>query len=189
MDILNFHEVSKAAGCVRVNTPTAIIPCGPLVSYITVTLPALLTCHKLMQRPTLPTGTLHPAAHLTSSVLATGHGREMQHRILILQLPQQSVTQAGKCQYYLVIHRGIFQRNLGLRGWWVDWVRDIVLNMHGQDLTALKNAMDDGGDAHNIHKLIYNDILVCASLAQLWSGICIFRQCVSIASVIRMQCV
>ena len=57
--------------------------------------------------------------------------------------------------------RGIFQRNLGLRGWWVDWVRDIVLNMHGQDLTALKNAMDDGGDAHNIHKLIYNDILVC----------------------------
>lgn len=32
--------------------------------------------------------------------------------------------------------------------------------MHGQDLTALKNAMDDGGDAHNIHKLIYNDILV-----------------------------
>ena len=56
--------------------------------------------------------------------------------------------------------RGIFQRNLGLRGWWVDWVRDIVLNMHGQDLTALKNAMDDGGDAHNIHKLIYNDILV-----------------------------
>ncbi len=59
--------------------------------------------------------------------------------------------------------RGIFQRNLGLRGWWVDWVRDIVLNMHGQDLTALKNAMDDGGDAHNIHKLIYNDILVCAA--------------------------
>lgn len=54
---------------------------------------------------------------------------------------------------------GIFQRNLGLRGWWVDWVRDIVLNMRGQDLTALKNAMDDGGDAHNIHKLIYNDIL------------------------------
>ena len=43
----------------------------------------------------------------------------------------------------------------------MDWVRDIVLNMHGQDLTALKNAMDDGGDAHNIHKLIYNDILVC----------------------------
>ena len=42
----------------------------------------------------------------------------------------------------------------------MDWVRDIVLNMHGQDLTALKNAMDDGGDAHNIHKLIYNDILV-----------------------------
>ena len=39
-------------------------------------------------------------------------------------------------------------------------MRDIVLNMHGQDLTALKNAMDDGGDAHNIHKLIYNDILV-----------------------------
>jgi len=63
------------------------------------------------------------------------------------------------------VHRGIFQRNLGLRGWWVDWVRDIVLNMHGQDLTALKNAMDDGGDAHNIHKLIYNDILVCASWA------------------------
>ena len=56
--------------------------------------------------------------------------------------------------------RGVFQRNLGLRGWWVDWVRDIVLNMKGQDLTALKNAMDDGGDAHNIHKLIYNDILV-----------------------------
>ena len=47
----------------------------------------------------------------------------------------------------------------------MDWVRDIVLNMHGQDLTALKNAMDDGGDAHNIHKLIYNDILVCASWA------------------------
>ncbi len=47
----------------------------------------------------------------------------------------------------------------------MDWVRDIVLNMHGQDLTALKNAMDDGGDAHNIHKLIYNDILVCASRA------------------------
>lgn len=46
----------------------------------------------------------------------------------------------------------------------MDWVRDIVLNMHGQDLTALKNAMDDGGDAHNIHKLIYNDILVsCTS--------------------------
>ena len=44
----------------------------------------------------------------------------------------------------------------------MDWVRDIVLNMHGQDLTALKNAMDDGGDAHNIHKLIYNDILVCS---------------------------
>ena len=41
-------------------------------------------------------------------------------------------------------------------------MRDIVLNMHGQDLTALKNAMDDGGDAHNIHKLIYNDILVCS---------------------------
>ncbi len=64
---------------------------------------------------------------------------------------------------HVCVHRGIFQRNLGLRGWWVDWVRDIVLNMHGQDLTALKNAMDDGGDAHNIHKLIYNDILVCAS--------------------------
>lgn len=62
--------------------------------------------------------------------------------------------------------RGIFQRNLGLRGWWVDWVRDIVLNMHGQDLTALKNAMDDGGDAHNIHKLIYNDILVCSTAMQ-----------------------
>ena len=61
--------------------------------------------------------------------------------------------------------RGIFQRNLGLRGWWVDWVRDIVLNMHGQDLTALKNAMDDGGDAHNIHKLIYNDILVSLDVA------------------------
>ena len=68
--------------------------------------------------------------------------------------------------------RGIFQRNLGLRGWWVDWVRDIVLNMHGQDLTALKNAMDDGGDAHNIHKLIYNDILVrsifCTHVALVW---------------------
>ena len=62
----------------------------------------------------------------------------------------------------MTLRRGIFQRNLGLRGWWVDWVRDIVLNMHGQDLTALKNAMDDGGDAHNIHKLIYNDILVCS---------------------------
>lgn len=62
--------------------------------------------------------------------------------------------------------RGIFQRNLGLRGWWVDWVRDIVLNMHGQDLTALKNAMDDGGDAHNIHKLIYNDILVSFRVLQ-----------------------
>ena len=61
---------------------------------------------------------------------------------------------------FALAYRGIFQRNLGLRGWWVDWVRDIVLNMHGQDLTALKNAMDDGGDAHNIHKLIYNDILV-----------------------------
>ena len=45
----------------------------------------------------------------------------------------------------------------------MDWVRDIVLNMRGQDLTALKNAMDDGGDAHNIHKLIYNDILVCSA--------------------------
>ena len=48
----------------------------------------------------------------------------------------------------------------------MDWVRDIVLNMHGQDLTALKNAMDDGGDAHNIHKLIYNDILVSVWVLQ-----------------------
>lgn len=169
MDSLNFHEVSKAAGLVRVNTPTAIIPCGPLVSYYTVTPSANVTCCKLIQRPTL---LLHLAAHLTSSIHVTGHGLEPQHHGFFVQLPQQSVTQAGKCQYCLLIYRGIFQRNLGLRGWWVDWVRDIVLNMHGQDLTALKNAMDDGGDAHNIHKLIYNDILVCASLAQLWSGIC-----------------
>lgn len=54
---------------------------------------------------------------------------------------------------------GIFQRNLGLRGWWVDWVRDIFFSMHGKDLTALKNALDDGGDAHNIHQLLYTDIL------------------------------
>ena len=53
--------------------------------------------------------------------------------------------------------------------------------MHGQDLTALKNAMDDGGDAHNIHKLIYNDILVCSvhcthllfQMTSPWSGTCL----------------
>ena len=68
-----------------------------------------------------------------------------------------------KCAPTLVpamLCRGIFQRNLGLRGWWVDWERDIFFSMHGKDLTALKNALDDGGDAHNIHQLLYTDILV-----------------------------
>ncbi|KAK9818035.1 hypothetical protein WJX72_006016 [[Myrmecia] bisecta] len=54
---------------------------------------------------------------------------------------------------------GIFQKNLGLRGWWVDWVRAIILNLKGTELTALKNAIDDGGDAHNLHQLIFGDIL------------------------------
>ena len=68
----------------------------------------------------------------------------------------------------------------------MDWVRDIVLNMHGQDLTALKNAMDDGGDAHNIHKLIYNDILVCASRA-VYPGLLLQTACAQTSLTIASE--
>ena len=69
----------------------------------------------------------------------------------------------------------------------MDWVRDIVLNMHGQDLTALKNAMDDGGDAHNIHKLIYNDILVRASQATLRAAICLCSKHASVTTASELS--
>ena len=75
----------------------------------------------------------------------------------IMAAPAKVTADAGA-----LLCRGIFNRNLGLRGWWVDWVRDIVLSMRGQDLTALKNALDEGGDAHNIHQLLFTDILVSA---------------------------
>ena len=104
---------------------------------------------------------MHVPVALTALSRSHMHNETLRHKHLQNSASCSSIKDPFWC-------RGIFQRNLGLRGWWVDWVRDIVLNMHGQDLTALKNAMDDGGDAHNIHKLIYNDILVSFCVLQLF---------------------
>ena len=111
---------------------------------------------------------------------------QQSHNSLTLSTHQSEYPHCISDALLVPVHRGIFQRNLGLRGWWVDWVRDIVLNMHGQDLTALKNAMDDGGDAHNIHKLIYNDILVCASQA-MYPGLLLQTACAQTSLTIASE--
>jgi len=37
-------------------------------------------------------------------------------------------------------------------------VRDVFLGTRGRDLTALKNAIDEGGDVYDLHKLLFDDI-------------------------------
>ena len=39
-----------------------------------------------------------------------------------------------------------------------NWVKDIILQTHGLDLTHFKGYIDDGGDYHTMYKLVYNDL-------------------------------
>eukprot|EP00746_Dinoflagellata_sp_MGD_P041661 gnl/MRDRNA2_/MRDRNA2_200739_c0_seq1.p1 gnl/MRDRNA2_/MRDRNA2_200739_c0~~gnl/MRDRNA2_/MRDRNA2_200739_c0_seq1.p1 ORF type:complete len:757 (-),score=103.74 gnl/MRDRNA2_/MRDRNA2_200739_c0_seq1:2-2179(-) len=37
-------------------------------------------------------------------------------------------------------------------------VVEILKNCHGEELTTLKNLLDEGGDFHNLHKLVFHDL-------------------------------
>jgi len=54
--------------------------------------------------------------------------------------------------------RGLIKVKKTLQHWWNSWVRDILLETKGEDLTLLKNMVDGGGDYHNLNKLLFKDM-------------------------------
>eukprot|EP00873_Tetraselmis_striata_P042179 jgi/Tetstr1/462443/TSEL_007441.t1 len=54
--------------------------------------------------------------------------------------------------------RGLIKVKHTLQQWWCAWVRDLILETQGEDLTLLKNMVDSGGDYHNLNKLLFKDM-------------------------------
>lgn len=49
-------------------------------------------------------------------------------------------------------------QKVGVTWWEQPWIQSVFCHTTGADLTALKNLVDNGGDYHSVHKLVYEDV-------------------------------